>query len=176
MKRFSIDRLVGAIVTVMNNIGTVFIIGLMVLINLDVLFRNIANSPIPGVIELAEAGIVMVVFLQIGHTLRVGKMTRSDGFLNWLQRQYPVCANSLNVFYNLTGALLFVFMLLALKVRFIESWQGGYYKGVQGSFVMPVWPIDLTLCLGALAMIIQFLILVFVDLNTIGKQLKREVR
>ena len=50
-------RLVGG----MNALGTVWIIGLMLLINSDILARGALNAPIAGVAELVSFSIVGIV-------------------------------------------------------------------------------------------------------------------
>ena len=147
------------IVSGLGSLGTVLIICLMVLINMDVLGRNIFGAPVPGVIELTEAAIVMVVFLQIGQTLRYGRFPCSDGFFNWLEKQKPGLATILSVFYNVTGALLFLLIILAMYPHFIDSWNGEYFKGIPGSFTIPIWPINLTILVGSGVMFFQFIIL-----------------
>jgi hypothetical protein len=43
-------------------------------------------AQLPKIVALS---IVACVFLQIAHTLKVGRLTRSDIVLNWLQTHYP---------------------------------------------------------------------------------------
>ncbi|MCZ7564674.1 MAG: TRAP transporter small permease [Burkholderiales bacterium] len=151
----------------MNNVGTLLIIGLMVLIDLDVAGRNLFNNPIPGVVELSEAGIVIIVFLQVGHTLRVGRFMQSDGVLSYLSANFPRVATTLWLLFNVTGAVLFAFIVRVAYARFIAAWDGDYYKGNVGSFVMSTWPIELTILFGSVIMVLQFLVLAFGDLRAL---------
>lgn len=140
----------------MNSLGTLIIIALMVLINLDVFGRNLLRAPVPGVIELAEMGIVAIVFLQLGHTLRVGRFTQSDGFLNILKRRVPKLSAALRLFFNLTGFVLSCLIIRAVSSRVADAWTGDYYKGNLGSFTAPTWPVELAILAGATAIAIQF--------------------
>ena len=51
----------------------------MILINTDVLGRNLLGTPVRGVTEIVSMSIVgAMVFLQLADTLRVGRLTRAD--------------------------------------------------------------------------------------------------
>ena len=71
-----------AIISVMNSIGTAWVFVLLIIINLDIGGRALFNHPIRGVPEIVALSIVACVFLQIAHTLKVGRLTRSDILLN----------------------------------------------------------------------------------------------
>src|SRR3546814_17731466 len=62
----------------MNACGTVWIFLLMILINSDIIGRELFESPVRGTTEILSISIVGIVFLQLGHTLMNGKITRSD--------------------------------------------------------------------------------------------------
>ena len=70
----------------LNAIGTLWIVALMLLINSDVLGRELFNSPVRGVTELVSLSIVGIVFLQLADTLWSGRMTRADVLLDRLKR------------------------------------------------------------------------------------------
>ena len=76
-------------VTSLNSLGSLIIIALMGLICADVVGRNAFAASLPGVIELAELGIVSIVFLQIADTLKSGKLMRSDALLNVINTAFP---------------------------------------------------------------------------------------
>ncbi len=147
----------GAITAGLNAVGTVLIIALMLLVNADVIGRNLLKAPVPGVVELTEAAIVIIVFLQVGHTLRAGRFTRSDGLFSALEKGRPRIASGLDALYSLTGAGLFGLLAVNAFGRFSEAWEGGYYAGILGAFTMPTWPIELTITIGSVVMTLQFL-------------------
>ena len=68
----------------LNSAGSVLILAIVVLINLDVFSRFLFNNPIDGVTELVELSIVAIVFLQLADAVRNGRLTRSDGLYNRL--------------------------------------------------------------------------------------------
>lgn len=149
----------------LNAVGTVLIIFLMVLINVDVIGRNLFRAPVPGVIEMTEAAIVIIVFLQVGHTLRVGRFTRSDGLFNAVARRRPRVAAIMDMVFSLTGVALFGLLTRNAYARFIDAWEQGYFAGVPGAFTLPTWPIELSITIGCAVMVLQFLAIAWLRLQ-----------
>ncbi len=146
---------------VMDSIGTAWVFVLLVIINLDIGGRAIFNRPIRGVPEIVSMSIVGCVFLQIAHTLKVGRLTRADAVLNWLGRKLPALGEFLNGIYHLVGAGLFALLLGASYPFFLKAWRIDEYVGAEGDFMAPVWPVKLIILIGSTAAVIQFLILAF---------------
>ncbi|MGI9570028.1 MAG: TRAP transporter small permease subunit, partial [Desulfobulbia bacterium] len=63
------DRAI-AVAMLANMIGTVFIFGLVAILNADVIARGIFNAPIRGVVELVIFSLVLIVFLQLPDVVR----------------------------------------------------------------------------------------------------------
>jgi len=153
-----LNRVYGYITESFNVIGTVWILALMVLINADAAGRTFLQSPITGVPEIVSLSIVGIVFLQLASALRNGSLTRSDMLLSVLLRRWPRVGAALDSLYNLAGAVTIWFLLQASWPRFVTAWQRGETIGVVGRFVIPTWPIKLILVIGAVAMLVQFLL------------------
>jgi len=153
----------------LNAIGTICIFAVMVLINFDIFGRFLFSSPVPGVKELVELSIVAIVFLQLPHTLKVGRITRSDAAFNKLLTHMPRLGHALSALYNLTGALLCAFITYGSVPRFTQAWTGNHYVGNQGIFVAPVWPVRMIIIIGCVCLTIQFLILLWRDLASVRK-------
>ncbi len=160
----------GRAVEGLNAVGTVWIFALMVLINADVFGRFLFASPVRGVPELVEMSIVGIVFLQLAHTLRVGRVTRSEAFFERLARRLPRLGHALGALYNLTGAALFAFILWGSVPRMIRAWTDGHYVGNQGIFTAPVWPIKAIIVVGSAALIAQFLLLAWRELRQVAQR------
>ncbi|MDA8586333.1 TRAP transporter small permease [Rhodobacteraceae bacterium] len=143
-------------VTFLNTLGTLIIIALMVLICSDVVGRNAIGTSLPGVIELTELGIVSIVFLQIADTLKSGKLMRSDVLIRKLSVAYPRIGLSLNITFDVVGAVLFYFISNGAFDRFYKAWSGGFYTGNLGSFTAPTWPMELCVALGSSLMFLLF--------------------
>ena len=147
------------VILVMNNIGTAWVFVLLVIINLDIGGRALFNHPVRGVPEIVAMSIVALVFLQIAHTLKVGRLTRSDILLNWLAGRYPRLKLGLEGGYHLTGAVLMAILFKASLPLLTKAWQIDEYVGAQGDFMAPIWPVKLIILIGCLAGGIQFLIM-----------------
>lgn len=147
------DRLVAAL----NGLGTVGIVGLMVVINADVLCRWLLGAPVAGVPELVKLTIVAVVFLQAPHTLAAGRMTSSEIFLGALRRRSRAAAAWLQAVYALCGAALFAAVVAGAWPQLVRAWERAEYAGAQGVFTVPTWPVKAVVVLGSAVMVLQFL-------------------
>ena len=149
------------IISVMNSIGTAWVFVLLVIINLDIGGRAIFNHPIRGVPEIVAMSIVACVFLQIAHTLRVGRLTRSDLLMNWLKVKNPGFKNFLEGLYYSIGAILMAILFKASIPLFTKAWRIDEYVGAEGDFMAPIWPVKLIILIGCLAGAVQFLLMAF---------------
>ncbi|RTZ99741.1 MAG: TRAP transporter small permease [Deltaproteobacteria bacterium] len=147
------------VILVMNNIGTAWVFVLLVIINLDIGGRALFNHPVRGVPEIVAMSIVALVFLQIAHTLKVGRLTRSDILLNWLAVRCPRLKYGLEGSYHLVGAALMAILFNASLPLLTRAWRIDEYVGAQGDFMAPIWPVKLIILIGCLAGGIQFLIM-----------------
>ena len=143
----------------MNSIGTAWVFVLLVIINLDIGGRALFNHPVRGVPEIVALSIVACVFLQIAHTLKVGRLTRSDIVLNWLQTHYPNLKHFLEGVYCLIGACLMGILFNSSIPLFTKAWMIDEYVGAEGDFMAPVWPVKLIILIGCAAGAIQFFLM-----------------
>lgn len=139
-------------------LGTAWILALMALINADVILRAAISSPIPGVPEMVSMSIVGIVFLQITHTLRAGRLTRTEIFLDWLGRRWPRARHAAGLVFALAGAAVVWAMFDASLPLFLKAVERGDYVGAIGSFRAPTWPIRLIILFGCATLIVQFLV------------------
>lgn len=148
----------------LNALGTVWIIALMVLINTDVLGRNLFNAPVRGVTELVALSIVGIVFLQLADTLHSGRFTRADVLLQSLKQRRPVVAARLQAVFHLVGAGLMGVILWAAWQPLVESIRIREYVGAIGDFTAPVWPVRLVMLVGLSVTLVTFVLLAWADL------------
>ena len=160
-----IARPFAALLLLLNSIGTIWIFVLMLVIIADVSGRTAFSAPLPGVPELVRLSIVGIVFLQIGHTLRSGRITRVDTLSEWLQRRRPRIASAIQGIYSLCGAVLFIVLLNACRPLFARAWATGQYAGVEGYVTYPFWPIYLILLIGCACSAVQFLLFAWSELT-----------
>jgi len=153
----------------LNAIGTFWILALMVLINSDVFGRFLFNAPIDGVPEMIELSIVGIVFLQLGDACRSGRLTRSDGFFNYMQRKKPAIGRAMAVLIDLLALLFMVLILIGSIPLFMEAFTENHFTGEEGVFTAPTWPIKLIIVIGCTVTLLQFL--VFALTHIFGKPL-----
>ena len=147
----------------LNALGTLWIVALMLLINADVLGRNLFKAPVRGVTELVALSIVGIVFLQLADTLHSGRFTRADVLLDRLKRTRPVLAARLQALYHLIGAALMAVILWAAWSPLMEAIRIREYVGAIGDFTAPVWPVRLIMLVGLAATLITFVLLAWAD-------------
>jgi TRAP-type mannitol/chloroaromatic compound transport system permease small subunit len=156
-----LDRLFSA----MNALGSLWILMLMVLMNLDVAGRNLFSAPVRGVTEMVSLSIVGIVFLQLADTLRTGRFTRADVLLDRLKRTAPGWSDALQALFHLVGLGLMAVILVASWQPLLESVRIREYVGAVGDFQLPVWPVRLVTLLGLLATALCFLLLALMDVR-----------
>lgn len=159
------SRLLG----VMNALGTVWIFLLMVLINTDILGRELFSAPVRGTTELLSLSIVGIVFLQLGHTLMVGRMTRSDMMIEALLLEKPRIGRLLQGLFNLLGVIFLAAIFWGSIAMFEEAVEIGEYVGAAGDFTAPTWPVRLLILIGAAATGLQYLVMAWQDFRFVIK-------
>lgn len=156
-----LHRLTGA----MNALGTLWILALMVLINVDVAGRNLFAAPLRGVPELIALSIVGIVFLQLADTLRSGRFTRAEVLLGRLERTRPFAADLLHALFHAVGAGLMLVILWASWTPLVEAVRIREYAGAIGDFQAPVWPIRLITLIGLGVTALCYALLLAADLQ-----------
>lgn len=140
----------------LNALGALGIVGLMVLINADVLGRALFSAPIRGVPEVVSLSIVSIVFLQAGYMLRSGRMISSDSLITRLRRTTPGLARWMDAAFNTAGALLFGLIFRASLPSFTEAWSNDLFVGAEGDFTVPIWPMKLIVLIGSAMLCLQY--------------------
>lgn len=144
-----------------NILGTVLIVGLVVIICIDVIGRETIGAPLAGVPEMVSLSIVAIVFLQVPQTFKAGRLTRSDGLINLLHAKVPRFAAGLEFFFELLGALVVGAIIYAQWPILVRSIERQDFVGSVGNFTFPTWPVKLAIFLGAILLLLQFLVRVF---------------
>lgn len=158
---FGLHRLIRGL----NALGTLWIVALMLLINSDVLGRNLLGAPVRGVTELVSLSIVGIVFLQLADTLHSGRFTRAEVLLERLKRSRPAAAALLQAAFHAVGALLMAVILWAAWTPLVESVRIREYVGAIGDFTAPVWPVRLIMLVGLGVTLLTFVLLALADLR-----------
>jgi TRAP-type C4-dicarboxylate transport system permease small subunit len=158
----------GHLVDGLNAIGSLLIAAVMVLMCTDVLMRNLANRPIDGVAEMVAMSIVVIVFLQLPSTLRHGRMSRADLFIDPFMRRRPAAGRRLRAVYSLVGVFACGLIAYASWRPFVRAWTNDEFLGIEGVFTFPMWPMRAIVILGASLAAIQYLLLAVQDLREAG--------
>ncbi|SHH13014.1 TRAP transporter small permease subunit [Pollutimonas bauzanensis] len=153
-------RVFGLMVDGMNAVGSILIFCVMFLICADVLTRNLLNQPIDGVAELVSLSVIAFVFLQLASTLRHGRMSRADMFIESLRAARPRRAAGLEALFSLCGLLVCAAIGWASWPGFWRAWMTDEFVGIQGVFTAPTWPVKGIVVLGFAITAAQYLILV----------------
>ena len=148
--------LFGNLTTGMSSLGTVWVFCLMFLICADVLGRSVFNSPIRGVSEMVGYSIVTAVFLQFANALHVGRFTRAEILIDWLEKNRPIAAHTFMALFYLLGLCVFALITDGTWPKFVYAWQENEITGVPGDFTFLVWPFLLIIVLGSAATCIEF--------------------
>ena len=157
-----------AAVSALNSLGSLWIAVLMVVIIVDIVGRTALSMPLRGVPELVKLSIVAIVFIQLGHTLRSGRMTRSDGLLRISRTRMPRLSHAMTLLFNLVGAGLFALVFHASYPFFVEAWITGEYAGIQGYVSYPVWPVRLIILIGCAVAAIQYCLFAWRDVAVVS--------
>ena len=142
----------------LNSVGTLWIFVLMLAVNADVAGRTLFNSPVPGVPEFGRLSIVGIIFLQLAHALRSGRITRADGLLRAAKRRWPRFAAGVEAVFSLAGTGVFAVLVYGSYRPFLRSWASGEYAGVEGYVTFPTWPVRLVIVIGCALAALQFLL------------------
>lgn len=154
----TIDRVSSGIALAANAAGTFVVILLIIVVNYDIIARGMFNKPFLGAVEVVQFSMVLIVFLQLPDVIRVGRLTRSDGFLGLLGRRNSTAGRTLSRFIDLVSALFMAIVAIAIWPEFVEMWESQDFFGVPGVFTAPWWPIKLVIFLSACLCVVHFLL------------------
>jgi len=152
-------RLFDWIVIIANAAASAWIFVLMALITTDIVLRFVFGAPISGVTEIVEISIVIILYLQLTHTLKVGRMTRSDALYSTILRRYPAVGNIMGILFSAAGIGLMIAIIVGGWPKWLQAYEGGYFIGNTGVFTFPEWPQRLVLVVGCAMLAIQFALL-----------------
>ncbi len=157
--------------SITNSAGTIWIFGLMFLICADIIARAGFNAPIRGVTEIVGYTLIGAVFLQLAHSLHVGRFSRAEMFIDPLARKHPVTASLFQMVFSAGG--IFVFGLIAFGTisKFDEAWPDLKF-GVEGDFTILVWPLRLIILVGASMVAVKYLSLMIDHAIELRQQLR----
>ena len=143
--RRALDRIAMAA----NVCGTLVVLALVAVVNIDVIARGIFSAPFRGSVEVVQFSMVLIVFLQLPDVVRVDRLTRSDGLLTMMSGRRPEAAHWLSKIINAVSATLMALIAYAIWPEFVEAWETGDFFGTPGIFTAPWWPVKLAIFFSA---------------------------
>lgn len=153
--------LAGGVAIAANAAGTFVVIALIAVVNYDIIARGLFNKPFLGAVEVVQFSMVLIVFLQLPDVIRVGRLTRSDGFLSLLRHRRPAAGRGLSRIVDGISAIFMVLVAYAIWPEFLEMWESKDYFGVPGVFTAPWWPVKLVIFLSACLCMVHFVLHIF---------------
>lgn len=133
-----------------------WLVFLMLLILCDILARNIFDSPLRGVPEMARESVVAIVFLSLPFSLANNRWIKSDLLVRPITRHAPHFAMYMMAFFHSFSSLIMgVIAFESLRLLMI-SVQIRDYVGAQGIFTFPVWPVKTIIVIGSLLTAVVF--------------------
>lgn len=150
-----LSRVANSLAIAANVAGTLSVLALVVILNVDVVMRSAFNAPLKGTYEIVQLAVVFIVFLQLADVVRVDRLTRSDGFLNLMHAKRPRFTAGLRRIINAVSAIFMGLIAYIMFPEFLKMWGTQDYFGVPGVFTVPWWPVKLVIAAGsALACVI----------------------
>lgn len=153
-----LKQIAGGIAMAANAAGTFVVILLVAVVNYDIIARGLFNKPFLGAVEVVQFSMVLIVFLQLPDVIRVGRLTRSDGFLGLIAARAPRKGRVLSRVIDLASAVFMGLVVYAMWPEFLEMWHTKDYFGVPGVFTAPWWPVKLVIVLSAALCTVHFLL------------------
>lgn len=141
-------RLARALAT-LAAVGTAAIV---VLVNVDVVGRTVADSPVRGANEIVSIALPAIVFLALAHLAVSGGLIRAGLLERLFAGRRAAVLGGLDVIFALLGAGLMLAIVLAVWPRLLYALATGEFLGVEGDFTAPVWPARLAIVVGALVL------------------------
>lgn len=142
------DRLLSSL----NIIASLAVVGIMFLIAADVIGRAGFNRSVAGVPEIVKVSIVCIVWLQMAHTLRRGGHLQSSLIFGVLPSSMQRIVSALNC---LAGIAVFGLIAWYASDDVLKTFQRGTFEG-EHPVRIPVWPIWAILVLGAALTAIEY--------------------
>lgn len=147
------------LLTISITFGSIWIVGLVVVVVIDVSGRVLFNSPFPGAFEITTFSIIGIVYLQLAHTIRSDRMTRSNLLSSSLGIRFPRVWQRIETVFLILCCGTFLLLTIYVSFRLFNAWENGTYYGSEGAIKFARWPILLIATIGSLMTTIQYLLM-----------------
>ncbi len=146
-------RSVRSLGRVMAVIGALISAVIMLGISADVVWRQVTGRSIPGMLELVETFMVMVVFLGLAHAEAAGVHVRMTLVTRVLPDLAQRLARTLAMVLCLLGSLWFAW---TTGNRAVDSFLSGEIR--MGLLRFPVWPARIVIAVGFTVFALEYVV------------------
>ncbi|MDP7624499.1 MAG: TRAP transporter large permease subunit [Rhodospirillales bacterium] len=157
-------------ISILNSVGTLWVFALMFLICADIIARAFYNVPIRGVPEIVGYSLIGALYLQLAHSLHVGRFARAEMFIEPLSRKRPITYTLFQIIFSLGGIFVFGLIAFGAITKFEEAWPDLKF-GVEGDFTVLVWPLRLIIFIGSVMVAVKYLSLFIENLFEFRRQI-----
>ena len=133
---------------ILFTVSAVLIGVLFVIVNVDVVGRNVLGRPLLGVIELISLILPAFVFLALPSIFSKGYLISADLFSNAVGRHEHYFNRFAEVFLLVVSLIMGTILLVANVRSFWKSFSNDEFLGVPGDFILMTWPCKLGIALG----------------------------
>ncbi|WP_163264171.1 TRAP transporter small permease subunit [Chelativorans alearense] len=154
----SAQRLWSRAVDGLAALGTIMILLLMVMIGSDVFARNITGGSLPLISELGALTLVMIVYLQLGTTIRNNRLARTDFFLDALEGWKPRAAALVSGLWDLFGIAVCAGIAWSTYGILLGDIEHHEFIGVTAGVTLPTWPFRALILVGSAVAAAQFVV------------------
>lgn len=119
--------IVRAIAIGANAVGTLTVLVLVIVMNIDVVARGVFHAPFLGVVEIVIFSMILIVFMQLPDVVRVDRLTRSDGFLGILKSTRPAAAGILSRLIDALACVAMATIAYATYPEVVEAFESCHY-------------------------------------------------
>jgi TRAP-type mannitol/chloroaromatic compound transport system permease small subunit len=152
----ALARLWAAVVDGFAAVGTLMIGVLMLIICADIFARNAIGGSLPLVSELGALLVVVLVALQLGATVRAGRLARTEFLAATLDAHAPRVAALLAAAFGALGAFIMAKIAFATVGVLQKDWASAEFIGVPGIATLPTWPFRLLILAGFAIAALEF--------------------
>lgn len=151
----AVDGVLGVISKTLTVLAALLMVLIALLISADVFGRGLFSKPIIGVAELVVNTLVIIAFLQLPFTVRIGGMLRTE-IMDMVPNE--LFKRSLWLTGHLLGAFFFAVLAWAEWGNMVTSFINNEFEG-HVTFAVPVFPSRLAIVVGSGLASVAYLVL-----------------
>lgn len=148
----TIDRQLGRLENLFNDIGGFFIFALMWLTMAEVLGRRLFNTPVPGAIDYIEVGMVAFAFMGVAYCQRLGGHVRMDLLVSNLKGRILWFVEAL------ATLIAVVYIAIIVWASAQDAWRSFDLGDDTLDAHVPVWPSKLVVPVALLLLELRLLV------------------